>query len=74
MVYRMRVISTREDYSFWGFLEAILFSKIKEVTKGEGTIQERVLITLARYVFLMDVLSLLHILAISAVLGFGYSR
>ena len=28
---------------------AILFSKIKEVTKGAGTIQEQVLITPVRY-------------------------
>ena len=46
--YRRRVISTRGYYSFWGFIEAILFSKIKEVTKGAGTIQERVLITPVR--------------------------
>ena len=48
-IYRTRIISTREYYSFWRFLEAILFSKIKEVTKGAGTIQERVLITPVRY-------------------------
>ena len=47
--YRTRVITTRGYYSFWGFLVAILFSKIKEVTKGAGTIQERVLITPVRY-------------------------
>ena len=49
-IYCTRVISTRRYYSFWGFLEPKLFSKIKEVTKGADTIQERVLITPVRYV------------------------
>ena len=49
LTYRTRVISTRGYYSFWGFLEAILFSKINQVTKGASTIQERVLITPIRY-------------------------
>ena len=47
--YRTRIISTRGYYSFLRVLQAILFSKIKEVTKGAGTIQERVLITPVQY-------------------------
>ena len=34
---------------FEGFLEAILLSKLKLVTKGAGTIQDRVLITPVQY-------------------------
>ena len=51
-IYRTRVISTRGYYSFWGFLVAILFRKIKEVTKNVSTIQERVLNTPVRYILL----------------------
>ena len=60
--YRTRVISTRGYYSFWGFLEAILFSKNKKVTKGAGTIQERVLITPVRYLKVIFFVSALVVL------------